>query len=122
MFALQLLHGRKTMTEKMDDWGFNGPRLGGVSYFHVTYGLTMTAGFADKTAYEAAQVATGWDSWDEGDFCLEVPLADGCIKTKDGFFGDWEFQAETPTERRERLRGEELSRFRAWASAGPSAA
>jgi len=37
MFYLRLLHGRKTLTEKMEDWGKDGPIIGPVS-LSWTYG------------------------------------------------------------------------------------
>ncbi len=34
---IQLFHGRDTPTEEMPDWGYDGPVLGPLPFFHVTY-------------------------------------------------------------------------------------
>jgi len=34
---LHLYHGRHTVNEHLDDWGFEGPTIGPLEYVHVTY-------------------------------------------------------------------------------------
>ena len=43
---LRLFHGRNEPDEQLDGWGFDGPVLGPISSFHVTYGgATMRVSF-----------------------------------------------------------------------------
>jgi len=35
---IQLFHGRNTVDEELNDWGFEGPKLGPFPYVHTTYG------------------------------------------------------------------------------------
>jgi hypothetical protein len=41
---LSLFHGRKTVTETLDDWGSEGPILGPFNYVHTTYGEEVKVG------------------------------------------------------------------------------
>ena len=34
---LRLFHGRDTVDETLDDWGYEGPKLGPWDYVHITY-------------------------------------------------------------------------------------
>lgn len=34
---LHLFHGRDTVDQDMDDWGFDGPVIGPLDYAHITY-------------------------------------------------------------------------------------
>lgn len=87
---LILIHGRKDPDEEMNDWGFNGPILEGVEYLVVTYNTHYRLGFVDEAACRAAMEATGWEEWDENQ--LLIQFHDDMVKTKDGYFGDWEVQ------------------------------
>ena len=42
---LGLFHGRKKVNEVMQDWGFDGPCLGPLNYFHTTYASTIQIEF-----------------------------------------------------------------------------
>ena len=34
---LRLFHGRNAVDEQLDDWGFDGPTIGPLSFVHVTF-------------------------------------------------------------------------------------
>lgn len=44
MLYIHLFHGRKTVNEDMNDWGEDGPVIGPVDYFHLTYGNDIKLG------------------------------------------------------------------------------
>jgi hypothetical protein len=76
---LLLTHGRLSADAEMDDWGFDGPVIGPLSWCHITYGALATIGFADGT---------------ETDF-LEpdvLSIQDGLLYFDGAWYGDWEFQ------------------------------
>ncbi|MBR1173877.1 hypothetical protein JQ617_07920 [Bradyrhizobium sp. KB893862 SZCCT0404] len=91
MFELYLIHGRNNPEQSMDNWGFDGPRLQGVTGLHQTYGNAARVVFADDAAMEAARALTGWDVWDECQ--LEMRWHDDMVvtNTTDGpsYYGDW---------------------------------
>ena len=41
---LELFNGRNTPTERLDDWGFEGPILGPFEYVHTTYAANIVIG------------------------------------------------------------------------------
>lgn len=41
---IELLHGRHTPDEELEDWGFDGPVLGPFPWFHMTYGGDVNLG------------------------------------------------------------------------------
>lgn len=84
---LYLHHGRKTADEELEDWGFDGPRLQGVTGIHVTYLTHYSVHFESAEACATAQALTGWDRWDVN--ALRMLFEDDLVKTKDGLFGDW---------------------------------
>jgi hypothetical protein len=89
---LKLLHGRKLHDEELNGWGFDGPTLLNVIYVHATYQTSFTIGFKDKEAAMKAHYLTHWPFAD--DCVLHLLLADELVKTKDGYFGDWELQED----------------------------
>lgn len=48
---LHLYHGRNHPDERLDDWGFSGPTLGPVQFFHTTYAATLCIKFEDGSEY-----------------------------------------------------------------------
>ena len=42
---LGLLHGRDHPQQQMNDWGFNGPMIGPLKWFHTTYTCTVRIAF-----------------------------------------------------------------------------
>lgn len=46
---LGLLHGRDDPRQQMDDWGFNGPTIGPLRWFHTTYACTLRIAFASES-------------------------------------------------------------------------
>jgi hypothetical protein len=95
------LHGRYDPDETMQDWGFHGPRIEGVTALHVTYNSTWTLWFKDKASCDRAQAITGWPPWDEN--ALELQFHDDLLKCIpvgcDGpiaYYGDWEIELAAP--------------------------
>lgn len=89
---LKLLHGRTTPDEELDDWGFDGPTLEGVSYVHSAYTM-FTVGFQTVELAEKAQELTGWRLFDSK--VLQMQFEGEMVKTKQGFFGDFEVQEDS---------------------------
>lgn len=89
---LKIFHGRDTVDEQMDDWGYEGPTLTAIQWWHTTYYNEQRMKFATFADAEAAKQLTGWKCVDnctlqpifEGD-CLVVRAGDG--KTR--YYGDW---------------------------------
>ncbi|WP_058532899.1 hypothetical protein [Legionella saoudiensis] len=83
---LRLYHGRTSPEQKMNGWGFEGPILTGVEGIIWTYGIPRVF-FVSSHDYEKAKELTGWDELGDG---LEMSVFEDMIKTKGGYFGDWE--------------------------------
>lgn len=88
---LHMFHGRHAPDEEMDDWGFDGPTLEGVEWFHVTYMVDFRVKFVSLEAMEAAMAKTGWEVGDE--LMLYVKHQNDLLKTtengKECYYGDW---------------------------------
>lgn len=84
------LHGRDTVEEEMDDWGYEGPTIEGVAWIHGTYGGINVA-FISPEAAQAAQALTGWEMWDE--HVLGMKITEDLIEVAGKFYGDWEMQS-----------------------------
>ena len=87
------IHGRDDPDEKLNDWGFDGTTIKGVSALHATYG-NFVVHFASMEATIAAQALTGWDWFDSN--ALEMRWHENLVHTKEGYFADFEMQPETP--------------------------
>ena len=94
---LKLFHGRRTKNEELDGWGFAGPELKDVQWFHTTYGSDLKMSFKSLEARDAAIEATGWKYWRD-DLDIQIPLVEDMIQTKDGYFGDWSAYDPDPTQ------------------------
>ncbi|CZI14481.1 Uncharacterised protein [Legionella pneumophila] len=86
LMKLRLYHGRNTPEQEMDDWGFEGATLFGVDGIIWTYGVPRVF-FINDEYFNIAREVTGWDEIADG---LEMRVYEDLIKTKDGYFGDWE--------------------------------
>jgi hypothetical protein len=53
---LGLFHGRDTPNQAMHGWGFDGPAIGPLRYFHTTYARSVNVEFVSPTD---AQLFTG---------------------------------------------------------------
>lgn len=81
----------------VDDWGFDGPTLEGVTGFHCTYGLggTFTVYFATASAAAAAREKTGWREWDENALTAAFNTDSDLLqiwnpeRERVEYFGDW---------------------------------
>lgn len=72
---LHVLHGRKSLDEKLDDWGEDGPTIGPFAWFHVTY------------------MAHFYFGTEEGDD-YAIPIEGDCLKIGGMLWGDWEITTE----------------------------
>lgn len=44
MVYIKLFHGRDTIDEQMQDWGYEGPTIGPFPYVHTTYASDIKCG------------------------------------------------------------------------------
>ena len=87
---LGLFHGRKKPDQAMSGWGFDGPALGPLIYFHTTYACSVNLQF---TCPSDAHLLTG-----NNDTFLELQM-DGDLLCFDGkLYGDWTVYMVTPEE------------------------
>lgn len=79
---LGLMHGRDTVDQQMNFWGFNGPVIGPLNYAHTTYGSEVKLEFtdaADKFIY-----------FSEADAQEVIAVhADGLLMYGGKYYGDW---------------------------------
>lgn len=79
---LALFHGRDDATIEMDDWGFNGPMIGPIIGFHVTYADHIRVGF--NTVQEAIKFFPhADDNW------VDLEFVNDCLKYEGKFYGDY---------------------------------
>lgn len=98
---LQLFHGRDTVEEDMDDWGYEGPTLGPLEYCHVTYMSDVKYSMAKEQFAElfpetiAEWKASGVSNGD-GDFIDgHLKINSGLVEFQGKFYGDFSvFSAE----------------------------
>lgn len=76
---LHLFHGRDTVDEDMDDWGYDGPTIGPLEFVHTTYGDNIKFHFT----YHADAVEFGLEQ-DE-----MINLVEGCFPFQGKFYGDY---------------------------------
>ena len=87
---LGLFHGRKKPDQAMSGWGFDGPALGPLIYFHTSYACSVNLQF---TCPSDAHLLTG-----NNDTFLELQM-DGDLLCFDGkLYGDWTVYMVTPEE------------------------
>lgn len=72
---IELLHGRHTPDEELEDWGFDGPVLGPFPWFHMTYGGDVNLG-------ERGLIVMG------SKVEFPVPDKDGLIPFLGAYYGD----------------------------------
>ncbi|AOX99670.1 hypothetical protein BJP62_03885 [Jeongeupia sp. USM3] len=77
---LTLHHGRHAKDEELDDWGFDGPRIGPIDWAHITYLDSINLGFSDGGETGPMYGA------DPLRFEQDMLFYAGC------WYGDWEIQ------------------------------
>ena len=87
---LGLFHGRKKVNEVMQDWGFDGPCLGPLNYFHTTYASTIQIEFENPVDSHRFT----------GSYTLqcEVQLNGDMLIYDGSYFGDWTVYMVKPEE------------------------
>ena len=71
---LELFHGRKSVDEKLEDWGSRGPILGPFAFIHTTYAADIKVRTEDGAEAVLSLV---------GDETPDLLFYDGI------FYGDW---------------------------------
>ena len=98
--VLHLWHGRRTVDEDMNDWGFEGPTIGPLVGLQSTYYHTWRVDFVTSESQKLWQPRLGWHVWDDG--VLEMPEVSEMIRIQhnglEAFFGDWRFEMCPATE------------------------
>lgn len=78
---LGLFHGRDGPREEMQDWGFDGPMIGPLKWFHTTYACTL------RVAFERGEDAMRYFGTHQTEHFLKL---DGDLLLFEGkFYGDW---------------------------------
>jgi hypothetical protein len=78
---LGLLHGRNHPEECMNGWGFNGPSIGPLSWYHTTYAMTIRLSFL--RAQDAAKY------FDESGREFDLQLDGDLLVFNGKYYGDW---------------------------------
>jgi hypothetical protein len=82
---LGLFHGRSDLSEDMDDWGFNGPVIGPLQSYHVTYHDNIRVRFYSEREcsqfFPAEEYFT--DEW------ADLEITEDCLEYQGKFYGDW---------------------------------
>lgn len=81
----------------IDNWGFEGPRLAGVTGFHCTYGVDghWNLWFDKPTSADIAEALTGWDRWEDCALTVAFSTDNSLVsifntaKQRAEYFGDW---------------------------------
>ena len=75
---IRLFHGRNSVDEILEDWGFDGPTLGPFPYVHTTY---------------------AWDiKWADTNGLQHVTLVDEMFPWEGKFYGDWSITSDDAPE------------------------
>ena len=78
---LGLFHGRNEPREEMEDWGFDGPMIGPLKWFHTTYACTL------RIAFERGEDAKRYFGTHQTEQFLTL---DGDLLVFEGkYYGDW---------------------------------
>ncbi|MBB5707319.1 hypothetical protein [Sphingopyxis panaciterrulae] len=92
---LSLFHGRKSIDEQLDDWGFDGPTIGPLEYVQVTYmgSFRFSCGPAVMD-YFFPEAMADWRrhgfSNANGPLCdWQFDIAEDLIHYRDAYYGDW---------------------------------
>lgn len=103
---LSLFHGRKSIDEQLDDWGFDGPTIGPLDYIQVTYMSDVKFSASPEVMdWFFPDVIAEWRA--KGYSNAKGPLCDwqfdiegDLIHYQDAYFGDWSvFLAGPETDR-----------------------
>ena len=78
---LGLFHGRERPDAVMDGWGFDGPVMGPLEFFHTTYANTIHLKFE---SVDDAKLITG-----KSELYLDLQLVDDLLCFDGNFYGDW---------------------------------
>ncbi len=82
---LKLFHGRDSPNQDMDDWGFEGPTIGPLSFVHTTYATDIKVCFANEET-ERKFFPNNTLSYPDS---VTFPVVEACIEFNGKFYGDW---------------------------------
>lgn len=98
MLYLQLLHGRSTPDEQLDNWGFTAPLLGPFSWFHVTYMTDFNFGVAHTALERFCLERLGFSLFDDG--VVQLKVNRDLVTVGGDHYGDWELvTVDSPNQR-----------------------
>lgn len=80
---LELLHGRSDPDAALENWGFGGPVIGPLVWFHTTYLHTLRILFVDAEDAEKFGLPNN-----HGD-CHHLAIHDDMIEFSGNYYGDW---------------------------------
>ena len=78
---LGLFHGRTHPREQLDNWGFDGPTIGPLRWYHTTYLSDI------KIEFEAAADALPY--FGEAEVQFELPVNGDLLSYGGMYYGDW---------------------------------
>jgi hypothetical protein len=89
--AISLYHGRNTKQEQLDGWGFDGPVIGGIEKFHVTYHSHLRLFFKDVEYALRVAAEQGWAYEGAYDGVAEVWVwfVEDLFPAGGKYYGDW---------------------------------
>jgi hypothetical protein len=87
---LGLFHGRNTADQAMHGWGFDGPAIGPLRYFHTIYACSVHVEFVSPTD---AQLFTGTH-----DMLMDLQLNGDLLCFGGKLYGDWTVYWVSPEE------------------------
>lgn len=84
---LHVFHGRDSIDQEMDDWGFDGPVIGPLNYVHTTYGSEVKFGCSREVAekFFTAEEVYSFEHETDG----RIILVEGLLPLGGKFYGDW---------------------------------
>lgn len=80
---LCLFHGRDTAEENVDGWGYNGPCIGPLTGYHVTYNCTTRFRFVHDEDRERFFPGSDPHDW------IFLPIVEDMFEFDGKFYGDW---------------------------------
>lgn len=79
---LKLSHGRRSVDEKINQWGHEGPWIGPLKWFHLTYMSSVSMGFEDGG--EISPMVS------DGELPSPIFLTKDFLYVSGMYYGDWE--------------------------------
>lgn len=79
-------HGRDTVDEELNDWGYDGPVIGPINWWHTTYEKHIRAELCAPRELAALYMREGLvDDWG----MFELQVVEGMAFVGGKYYGDW---------------------------------